>query len=148
MNATLGFDFYLVMWNGARARAGEDAPRHGCYYCNNGVVPADVSQRCNIPQGAFTTSPLLLHKFSVFWTHAFSVRAPAPPPAYDYKSQDDVDDEVKDKTKDFRSIFGCVPHQLRGFLAQSRTLPDVGAAYDQYTGCSEIVSTRILISLK
>lgn len=37
------------------------------------------------------------------------------------------------------SILGLVPHQLRGFLAQFRTLPIVGAAYDRCTGCSETV---------
>lgn len=33
-----------------------------------------------------------------------------------------------------------VPHQLRGFLAQFRNIPIVGAAYDKCTGCSETVS--------
>ena len=32
-----------------------------------------------------------------------------------------------------------VPHQLRGFLAQFRNVPIVGAAYDRCTGCSERV---------
>ena len=40
------------------------------------------------------------------------------------------------------SVLGLVPHQLRGFLAQFRTLPVTGAAFDQCTGCSEAV--RIL----
>ena len=35
---------------------------------------------------------------------------------------------------------GMVPHQLRGFLAQFRNVPIVGAAYDKCTGCSETVS--------
>ena len=34
---------------------------------------------------------------------------------------------------------GLVPHQLRGFLAQFRNVPIVGAAYDRCTGCSETV---------
>lgn len=37
-------------------------------------------------------------------------------------------------------ILGMVPHQLRGFLAQFRNVPIVGAAYDKCTGCSETVS--------
>jgi ubiquitin-like modifier-activating enzyme ATG7 len=42
MNAALGFDSYLVMRHGARAKApGSD--RLGCYYCNDIVAPADVS---------------------------------------------------------------------------------------------------------
>ena len=34
---------------------------------------------------------------------------------------------------------GLVPHELRGFLAQFRNVPIVGAAYDRCTGCSETV---------
>ena len=37
-------------------------------------------------------------------------------------------------------ILGMIPHQLRGFLAQFRNIPIVGAAYDKCTGCSETVS--------
>ena len=37
------------------------------------------------------------------------------------------------------SIIGLVPHQLRRFLAQSKNILIVGAAYDCYTGCSEKV---------
>lgn len=37
------------------------------------------------------------------------------------------------------SVLGLVPHQLRGFLAQFRSIPIVGAAYDRCTGCSETV---------
>ena len=33
------------------------------------------------------------------------------------------------------SILGLVPHQLRGFLAQFRSVPIVGAEYDRCTGC-------------
>ena len=37
------------------------------------------------------------------------------------------------------SVLGLVPHQIRGFLAQFRTVPIVGAAYDRCTGCSDAV---------
>lgn len=36
-------------------------------------------------------------------------------------------------------VLGAVPHQLRGFLAQFRNMPIIGAAYDRCTGCSETV---------
>ena len=63
---------------------------------------------------------------------ANSINAPAPPP--DYK------DENAEESP-YRSVLGLIPHQLRGFLAQFRTLPIVGAAYDKCTGCSETVSS-------
>lgn len=43
LNSALGFDTYLVMRHGARAKiipAGHQ--RLGCYYCNDVVAPADV----------------------------------------------------------------------------------------------------------
>ena len=43
LNAALGFDTYLVMRHGARAKiAPADRQRLGCYYCNDVVAPADV----------------------------------------------------------------------------------------------------------
>jgi ubiquitin-like modifier-activating enzyme ATG7 len=38
------------------------------------------------------------------------------------------------------SPLGLVPHQLRGFLAQFRTMLIEGPAYDRCTGCSATVS--------
>ena len=60
-----------------------------------------------------------------------SVNAPAPPP----QTGSDVADPSTSG-----SVLGLVPHQLRGFLAQFRNMPIVGAAYDKCTGCSETVS--------
>ena len=43
LNAALGFDTYLVMRHGARAKITPDGhQRLGCYYCNDVVAPADV----------------------------------------------------------------------------------------------------------
>ena len=36
-------------------------------------------------------------------------------------------------------MLGLVPHQLRGYLAEFRTLPIRGAAYSRCTGCSDTV---------
>ena len=44
-------------------------------------------------------------------------------------------------------VLGMVPHQLRGFLAQFRNVPIVGAAYDKCTGCSETVSQSLLCTM-
>lgn len=51
INAALGFDTYLVMRHGVRSEAREPpgqtdySGRLGCYYCNDVVAPADVSDR-------------------------------------------------------------------------------------------------------
>lgn len=37
------------------------------------------------------------------------------------------------------SALGLVPHQLRGYLAEFRTVPIKGAAYARCTGCSDTV---------
>jgi ubiquitin-like modifier-activating enzyme ATG7 len=52
-------------------------------------------------------------------------------------SRDDVEPEK-------RSPLGLVPHQLRGFLGQFRTMLIEGAAYDRCTGCSTKVSIIVL----
>ena len=68
-----------------------------------------------------------------------SVNAPAPPP----QTGSDVADPSTSG-----SVLGLVPHQLRGFLAQFRNMPIVGAAYDKCTGCSETVSGDYSFSLR
>lgn len=60
------------------------------------------------------------------------MKAPAPPP-------DLKDFGEGDEASPYRSVLGLVPHQLRGFLAQFRTLPIIGSAYDRCTACSETV---------
>jgi ubiquitin-like modifier-activating enzyme ATG7 len=42
MNAALGFDTYVVMRHGAMPTDGSEATL-GCYFCNDVVAPADVS---------------------------------------------------------------------------------------------------------
>lgn len=44
--------------------------------------------------------------------------------------------------KDPESVLGMVPHQLRGFLAQFKTMMIEGSNYDRCTGCSDIVSWK------
>jgi ubiquitin-like modifier-activating enzyme ATG7 len=58
-----------------------------------------------------------------------SLYAPAPPPGQDAQQPE----------QEGGSVLGLVPHQLRGFLTQFRTMQIVGAAYDRCTGCSETV---------
>ena len=62
-----------------------------------------------------------------------SLHAPPPPPQTPTSTTADADASTS------TSVLGLVPHQLRGFLAQFRTLLITGAAYDRCTGCCETV---------
>ncbi|EJD01962.1 ubiquitin-like conjugating enzyme [Fomitiporia mediterranea MF3/22] len=144
LNAALGFDSYLVMRHGARSSTASTAtPNLGCYYCNDVVAPADsltdrtLDQMCTVtrPGLAAIASASAVELLVSVLQHPAGVHAPAPSP--DYLSKD-YDDEAAEKSG-FKGVLGVVPHQLRGFLAQFRTLPIVGAAYERCTGCSEAV---------
>ncbi|KAF5314895.1 hypothetical protein D9619_006968 [Psilocybe cf. subviscida] len=147
LNAALGFDTYLVMRHGARASSlatghnGKPHQKLGCYYCNDIVAPADsltdrtLDQMCTVtrpglaPIAAATAVELLASLLQ----HPDHLHAPAPPPTT--SSAPDADGADSGNS----SVLGLVPHQLRGFLAQFRTMPLVGAQYDKCTGCSETV---------
>jgi ubiquitin-like modifier-activating enzyme ATG7 len=62
-----------------------------------------------------------------------SLLAPAPPPGQD----------AQQSQEEGGSVLGLVPHQLRGFLAEFRSVQIVGAAYDRCTGCSETVRRAV-----
>ncbi|CAA7262945.1 unnamed protein product [Cyclocybe aegerita] len=146
LNAALGFDTFLVMRHGARASSlttghnGKPHQKLGCYYCNDIVAPADsltdrtLDQMCTVtrpglaPIAAATAVELL----SSLLQHPDQLFAPAPPPATSSATASNPEDGTS-------SVLGLVPHQLRGFLGQFRTMPLVGAAYDKCTGCSETV---------
>lgn len=59
-----------------------------------------------------------------------SINAPAPTPSRDGGLPD---------PHASGSVLGLVPHQLRGYLAEFRTVPIKGAAYSRCTGCGEAV---------
>lgn len=73
--------------------------------------------------------------FGIFIATFCSLRAPAPPPGQGPQQP---------QREGEGSVLGLVPHQLRGFLAQFRNMPIVGAAYDRCTGCSETVRRAVL----
>ncbi len=66
--------------------------------------------------------------------HPAGIHTPAPPLSSAQSAADSGSSPPA-----YESILGLVPHQLRGFLAQFRNVPIVGAAYDRCTGCSETV---------
>ena len=64
--------------------------------------------------------------------HPDGVHAPAPP------AQSSTSD-TSSSSAAHESILGLIPHQLRGYLAEFRTVPIKGAAYSRCTGCSDTV---------
>lgn len=76
-------------------------------------------------------STVSLPELTQFAPH--SLHALPPPP----QTQSSTADASSSGTS--TSVLGLVPHQLRGFLAQFRTLLITGAAYDRCTGCCETV---------
>ncbi|KAG1794210.1 uncharacterized protein HD556DRAFT_1371621 [Suillus plorans] len=137
LNAALGFDTYLVMRHGARASS-TTGNRLGCYYCNDIVAPADsltdrtLDQMCTVtrPGLASIAASTAVELLVSLLQHPDGLHAPPPPLQANGAAADP-------STSD--SVLGLVPHQLRGFLAQFRNLPIIGAAYDKCTGCSETV---------
>ncbi|KAG6828952.1 hypothetical protein H0H87_012982 [Tephrocybe sp. NHM501043] len=140
INAALGFDTYLVMRHGARANSTGDKglTRLGCYYCNDIVAPSDsltdrtLDQMCTVtrPGLASIAASTAVELLASLLQHPDGINAAAPPPNQDPSNY---------SPESGGSVLGLVPHQLRGFLAQFRTMPIVGAAYDRCTGCSETV---------
>ncbi|TFK37809.1 E1-like protein-activating [Crucibulum laeve] len=141
LNAALGFDTFLVMRHGARASSvKEGVTRLGCYYCNDIVAPADsltdrtLDQMCTVtrPGLAAIAGSTAVELLASLVQHPDGIYAAAPPPAQDLHA-------TQSYAEQGGSVLGSVPHQLRGFLAQFRNMPLVGAAYDRCTGCSETV---------
>ncbi|VDC02149.1 unnamed protein product [Peniophora sp. CBMAI 1063] len=135
LNAALGFDTFLVMRHGARTES-PDGTRLGCYYCNDIVAPADslsdrtLDQMCTVtrPGLAALASASAVELLVSLLQHPLGQHAP-PPPA----------NAAIEPGEEHNGVLGLVPHQLRGYLAQFRTLPVVGAAYSRCTACSETV---------
>ncbi|KAF5346832.1 hypothetical protein D9756_010586 [Leucocoprinus leucothites] len=137
-NAALGFGTFLVMRHGAHASTATPTvqQRLGCYYCNDIVAPTDsltdrtLDQMCTVTRPGLTpiAASTVVELLASLLQHPLGVNAPAPLPQQDLG-----------KIPDDTSILGSVPHQIRGFLAQFRNLPLVGAAYGKCTGCSETV---------
>ncbi|KAG9311965.1 hypothetical protein JVU11DRAFT_7235 [Chiua virens] len=141
LNAALGFDTFLVMRHGARAASNPNGQRLGCYYCNDIVAPADsltdrtLDQMCTVtrPGIASIASSTAVELLVSLLQHPDGLHAPPPPP------QSQSAGASTDDNGGATSVLGLVPHQLRGFLAQFRTLLITGPAYDRCTGCSETV---------
>ncbi|GJE98792.1 E1-like protein-activating enzyme [Phanerochaete sordida] len=137
MNAALGFDTFLVMRHGVRKELAK-GDRLGCYYCNDIVAPADsltdrtLDQMCTVtrPGLASIASSSAVELLAALLQHPDGVNAPAPAPPKNGQLPD---------PHASGSVLGLVPHQLRGYLAEFRTVPLKGAAFSRCTGCGDAV---------
>lgn len=148
MNAALGFDSFVVMRHGI-SRNDHDPADLGCYFCNDVVVPANVSkwnegilaaltteqsikdqtldQQCTVtrPGVAAIASALLVELLVSILQHPQGAAAPAP-----LTQNDDRGDHP----------LGLVPHQIRGFLATFENITVTGRSYGCCSACSDKVT--------
>ncbi|KAF6755034.1 E1-like protein-activating [Ephemerocybe angulata] len=121
INAALGFDTFLVMRHGVRARdQKEGQERLGCYYCNDIVAPGDSLTDRTLDQMCTVTRPGLAPIASATAVELLTSLLQHP-----------------EGPETGGSVLGAVPHQIRGFLAQFRNLQLIGRGWDRCTGCSE-----------
>ncbi|KAH6901750.1 autophagy protein 7 [Coprinopsis sp. MPI-PUGE-AT-0042] len=145
INAALGFDTFLVMRHGARSSTVKEGHRRmGCYYCNDVVAPGDsltdrtLDQMCTVtrPGLAPIAAATAVEILTSILQHPEGIHAQPPPPS---ATSGHEFLPTSSYAEQGHSVLGVVPHQIRGFLAQFRNLPLVGAGYDRCTGCSETV---------
>jgi ubiquitin-like modifier-activating enzyme ATG7 len=137
MNAALGFDTFVVMRHGLKARA-DGEKEMGCYFCNDVVAPADsikdatLDQQCTVtrPGIAPIASALLVELLVSILQHPLRARAPAT-----------TDSQSSDNST-FSHPLGGVPHQIRGFLSRFQNMCIEGRPYDCCSACSDGIVRR------
>ena len=142
MNAALGFDTYVVMRHGLKARGIEDT-EVGCYFCNDVVAPADslkdatLDQQCTVtrPGIAPIASALLVELLISILQHPLKARAP---PTTDSRAKS----FNPHSDPGFTHPLGGVPHQIRGFLGQFSNMCIEGRPYNCCSACSDKMVER------
>jgi ubiquitin-like modifier-activating enzyme ATG7 len=132
LNAALGFDSYMVMRHGVSSQP--EAEQLGCYFCNDVVAPGDslksatLDQQCTVtrPGVAAIASALAVELLVSILQHPDKAGAAAPP-------VNDPEAQHPDHP------LGSVPHSLRGFLANWKTITLRGQAYDCCSACSPTI---------
>ncbi|SCU90054.1 LAMI_0E00408g1_1 [Lachancea mirantina] len=128
INAALGFDSYLVMRHGT-SNCNDTNMRLGCYFCNDVVAPSDslrdrtLDQMCTVtrPGVALMASSQSVELLVSLLQHP--LRANCTP--------DDV------------NVLGSIPHQIRGFLNEFKTLQLRTPAYVHCSACSSAVVDKL-----
>jgi ubiquitin-like modifier-activating enzyme ATG7 len=142
MNAALGFDTFVVMRHGLKARGSEEEEL-GCYFCNDVVAPADsitdatLDQQCTVtrPGIAAMASALLVELMVSILQHPLRARCPST--LTSATSGTNPHDDTK-----FNHPLGAVPHQIRGFLSTFSNMCIKGQPYDCCSACSDKIVGR------
>ncbi|SCW03872.1 LAFE_0H00892g1_1 [Lachancea fermentati] len=123
INAALGFDSYLVMRHGHYT--GDDKKqRLGCYFCQDIVAPSDSLTDRTLDQMCTVTRP--------------GVALMAAAQAVELLVSI-LQHPQKHSTQASDGILGDIPHQIRGFLSEFKTLQLETPAYEFCSACSCLV---------
>lgn len=123
MNAALGFDSYLVMRHGSYDQNSND--RLGCYFCQDIVAPTDSLTDRTLDQMCTVTRPGVALMASSQSVELLVSILQHP--------------KRNDSTPDEKVILGNIPHQIRGFLSEFKTLQLKTPAYEHCSACSHAV---------
>lgn len=132
ITAAVGFDSYVAMRHGAKT--GDDGSRNvGCYFCNDVVAPTNstndrsLDQQCTVsrPGVSMVVSGIAVEILVAMIHHPMGNKASA-----------------KEEQDGQRSCLGCVPHQVRGFMADFNQMSVCGGSFECCTACSpKIINT-------
>ena len=127
ITTALGFHSWLVMRHGI---PGQNAQRLGCYFCNDVVAPVDsmtartIDQQCTVtrPGVSGIASAVAVELLASLLNHPDQFNAPT------HKHNEEV-----------VTALGCIPHQIRGCVAEFTTSKLTGTAYSKCVACSDNV---------
>ncbi|CUS23024.1 LAQU0S08e00452g1_1 [Lachancea quebecensis] len=124
INAALGFDSYLVMRHGNYKRE-QKADRLGCYFCQDIVAPSDSLTDRTLDQMCTVTRPGV-----ALMAASQSVELLVSILQHPKRNSGGPDEKV---------ILGDLPHQIRGFLSEFKTLKLRTTAYEHCSACSSTI---------
>ncbi|CAR30042.1 Atg7p [Lachancea thermotolerans CBS 6340] len=124
INAALGFDSYLVMRHG-NYETDQKADRLGCYFCQDVVAPSDSLTDRTLDQMCTVTRPGV-----ALMAASQSVELLVSLLQHPMRNGGRPDEKV---------ILGDLPHQIRGFLSEFKTLQLRVTAYEHCSACSSII---------
>ncbi|SCU99458.1 LAFA_0G24190g1_1 [Lachancea sp. 'fantastica'] len=120
INAALGFDSYMVMRHGAYSST--EPNRLGCYFCQDVVAPSDSLTDRTLDQMCTVTRPgvaLMAASQSV----ELMVSLLQHPDRNTYEAS-------------AKTVLGDLPHQIRGFLTEFKTLQLRSPSFQECSACS------------